>query len=133
LSPVWARGVLDVKREVIERAQEARRQAEEAERRAVEEADTEEIEMPVAPVVEFSKPVEFEREPPIPPLLPEFTPDWDWVWTIVALVLWAIFVLGIGLSPAIAVIGAVVIVFTWQKRRPWADEYRPRWRGWPGL
>jgi hypothetical protein len=114
-----------MKREAIERAQEARR-------RRVEEADTEEIETPVQPTMEFAEPVEFERELSLP-LLPEFTPDWDWVWTVVALVVWAIFVLGIGLSPTIAVIGAVVIVFTWRKRRPWSDEYRPRWRGWPGL
>jgi hypothetical protein len=96
-----------MKIEVIERAQEARVKAE--------------IE---------KRPVEFERTDY---LLPDFTPDWDWMWTIAALALWAIFAAGIGFGPVVTLVGAVVIVFTWRKRRPWLSEYNPRWRGWPGL
>jgi hypothetical protein len=117
-----------MKREVIERAQEARLRAEAEERRAFEDEDTLEMEPPFEPVESF----EAVETVPVPPQ-PFFQFDSDWMWTLVALGVWAIFVAGIGLSPTIAVIGAVVIVFSWQKRRPWADEYSPRWRGWPGL
>lgn len=112
-----------MKREVIERAQVERR-------RRVEEADTEEFEMPWLTPPD-DEPVEEPRGVFIPS--PVFTFDWDWGWTIVALVLWGIFCVGIGFGPVVAVLGALVIVFSWRKRRPWASEYRPRWRGWPGL
>ena len=77
-----------MKREVIERAQEARWRVQvEEQRRAFEDEDTLEME----PVEEpFFKPVEQHTVRGQPQ--PFFQWDSDWMWTLVALGVWAIFV-----------------------------------------
>jgi hypothetical protein len=104
-----------MKREVIERVQETQRKSrEEAELAAM-----------------IAERGEFVRRDY---LLPDFTPDMEWMWTIVALVLWCFATLFLDLSPQAAVIGGLVVIYTWKYRRPWRrGRYDPSWRGWPDL